>query len=304
MSRDQTTLGSSRGVALISVLWVTSLLAVLAASFASSSRTEARLARNGMENAKAEALADGAVHRAILALLDHNPQTAWRVNGVVYAFVLGEGEVQVTIEDEDGKLDLNEAPLELLAGLFRALGVEAEQAQVLADRIGDFRDRDGEPEPLGAEDPAYLNAGLVLGAADRPFASESELLHVLGMSPGLYERVRPYVTVYSGRGGIDPMRAARPVLEALPGSTPEVVKMLLTAAPDADPLLAIDEDVLLDLKVHLLLSRESVFTIRALSRTTGGGMFLREAVAELNAGQEPPFLIHAWRRGVLASAPG
>jgi Tfp pilus assembly protein PilX len=50
--------GSNRGIALISVLWITGLLAVMAASFASSTRTETRLARNQEENAKAEALAD------------------------------------------------------------------------------------------------------------------------------------------------------------------------------------------------------------------------------------------------------
>ena len=53
---------SNRGIALISVLWITGLLAVMAASFASSTRTETRLAHNQQENAKAEALADaGAV---------------------------------------------------------------------------------------------------------------------------------------------------------------------------------------------------------------------------------------------------
>ncbi|MCD6016859.1 MAG: hypothetical protein K0R88_2943, partial [Solirubrobacterales bacterium] len=68
-------LGSSRGIALISVLWITGLLAVIAASFASSTRTEARLARNLVANAKAEAIADGGVHRAVLGLLDPDPAT-------------------------------------------------------------------------------------------------------------------------------------------------------------------------------------------------------------------------------------
>ena len=45
---------SNRGIALISVLWITGLLAVMAASFASSTRTETRLAHNQHENAKAE----------------------------------------------------------------------------------------------------------------------------------------------------------------------------------------------------------------------------------------------------------
>ena len=63
-----------RGIALILVLWIAGLLAVIAASLVSSSRTEARLARNLIENAKAEALADGAVHRAVLGLLELDPR--------------------------------------------------------------------------------------------------------------------------------------------------------------------------------------------------------------------------------------
>ena len=43
---------ANRGIALISVLWITGLLAVMAASFASSTRTETRLAHNQEENAE------------------------------------------------------------------------------------------------------------------------------------------------------------------------------------------------------------------------------------------------------------
>ena len=57
---------ANRGIALISVLWITGLLAVMAASFASSTRTETRLAHNQEENAKAEALVD-----AVRRLLGH-----------------------------------------------------------------------------------------------------------------------------------------------------------------------------------------------------------------------------------------
>jgi type II secretory pathway component PulK len=57
---------ANRGIALISVPWITGLLAVMAASSASSTRTETRLAHNQEENAKAEALVD-AVHRLPLS---------------------------------------------------------------------------------------------------------------------------------------------------------------------------------------------------------------------------------------------
>ena len=170
-----------------------------------------------------------------------------------------------------------------------AVGLPEEEAQLLADRIGDFRDEDSEPEPLGAEDEAYFDAGLAQGAADRPFATESELLRVLGMTQSLYEQVRPHVTVYSGAEGVDPARASRPVLLALPGITPQMVEALLTADDEVDPFGLIEgQQLLADLEQYMVPSRELVFTIRALGRSGGGGRFLRQAVIELGASLESP----------------
>ena len=64
---------NSRGIALVSVLWILALLAIIAGSFTTDSRTNVKLAYNLVENAKARALADAGVNRAILALLQ--PQT-------------------------------------------------------------------------------------------------------------------------------------------------------------------------------------------------------------------------------------
>jgi general secretion pathway protein K len=291
-------LGSNRGIALISVLWITGLLAVMAASFVTTSRTEARLARNQLENAKAQALADGGVQRAVLGLLELEPERAWQADGSVYRLDLGEGEVQITIRDEDGKIDINEGSLELLAGLLEALDLEPDAAEAMAERIADFRDDDSEPEPQGAEDPAYLAAGLPDGAADRPFVSESELLRVLGMTEALYRRIRPHVTVHSGSDGVDPTRATKAVLEALPGMTEQVIESLMSAGPDDDPLDAIEDDEVLEqIDLFWLPSREAVFTIRAEARTAGGGRFVREAVIELDGSPEQPYLVYAWRQG-------
>ncbi|MCH8808882.1 MAG: general secretion pathway protein GspK [Proteobacteria bacterium] len=63
----------ARGLALVTVLWVLMLLALIAASFTRTTRTEVNLTRNLIENAEAEALADAGVYRAVLALLA--PQT-------------------------------------------------------------------------------------------------------------------------------------------------------------------------------------------------------------------------------------
>jgi general secretion pathway protein K len=283
------------------VLWITMLLAVLAASLTSSSRTEGRLARNQLANARAEALADGAVHRAVLGLLEPDPELAWRADGRIYAFGLADGEVRLAITDEDAKVDLNGAPLELLEGLLTTLGLTPDEARIMAARIGDFRDEDDEPEPDGAEDPDYAAAGLDHGAKDSFFQNESELLQVLGMSPDLYARLQSRVTVYSGSEGIDPTRADAVVLSAVPGMTPELIETLLVARETDDLYSVLDDDVLFDLELYFIPSRESVFTIVAEARSPEGGVFVREAVIELSADPARPFEVFDWYRGTIDS---
>ena len=292
--------GNQRGLALIAVLWVTMLLAVIAASFTSSARTESRLARNMVENAKAEALADGAIHRAVLGVLEPDPERAWRADGTPYRMSYGEGDVTIRIEDEDAKVDLNAAPPELLRGLLLLVGVEEEAAEELADRIVDYRDEDDQPEPNGAEDADYEAAGRAAGAIDRPLVTEAELLGVLGMSEELYRRLRPLVTVYSGAEGIDPMRASPDILRAIPGMTPEIAEAIRAAGPDADSFEAIDDEVLFEIEVYFVPSREIIYRVLAMARTEGGGVFVREAVIELTAQPDQPFQVHAWRRGALS----
>jgi general secretion pathway protein K len=271
------TRGEARGFALILVLWITALLAVIAASLVSSGRTSTRLAHNLVENAKAEALADGAVQRAALGLLRLEPEAAWRADGQVHRLAYGGGEVQVTIADEDGKIDLNDAPPELLAGLLRQLGLAAKDAEALAERIDDARS-----PPDG-----------------HPFAAESELLHVPDMTPDLYRRLRPYITVFSGAEAVDPRRASRTVLAAIPGMTDQLIEAYAKAGPDDDPLADIQDDSVLDVEPYLIPSREVMYTVRAEAQTAGGGRFVREAVVELTAEPAQPFRVYAWRRGSL-----
>ena len=196
-----------------------------------------------------------------------DPDQAWRAGGGPYRLTYGEGEVLVSIADEDGKIDLNAAPPELLAGLLGQLGLDAEEAEAMADRIVDFRDPDHEPRPQGAEDPQYVAAGRPTGAQDRPFATESELLGVLGMTPELYRRMRPYITVFSGAEAVDPMHASRVVLAAIPGMTDQLIEAYAKAGPEDDPLASVNDDSVFDIEPYLIPSREVMYTVRAEART-------------------------------------
>jgi general secretion pathway protein K len=205
------------------------LLALVAASFSRTTRTEVNLARNLVENAQAEALADAGVHLAILALLDPDPAKRPRADGTPWKVTFGGAEITVSVQDEGGKIDLNQAPDDLLRGLFVSLGVEAAEAGALVDAIADFRDPDDLRRLNGAEDRDYEAAGLPWGAKDAPFEAVEELRQVIGMTPKLYREVASALTVHSRRRGIDPAVAPLEVLLALPGMTDGTLDAVLTA---------------------------------------------------------------------------
>ena len=314
------------GIALVIVLWVIALLAVIAVSFTTATRSQANLVRNLVENAKAEALADGGVYRAILGLLEPlsrqrlperrpeleqvllpepgdtlGPETdhGWRVDGTVYVWPFGGGRVWVSIQDEGGKIDLNAAPDELLRGLFLSVGLDEDASAALVDAIVDFRDEDDLRRLNGAEDRDYAATGLPWGAKDAPFEAIEELQRVLGMTPVLYEAVAPALTVHTGKKRIDPKSMPREVLLALPGSAAESVDAYLAAraaAPEgAGPAFP-------GAKGFTARSRRRIYTIRAEARTESGAIFVREAVVRLTRGPNQPFQVRAWKQGERPAA--
>jgi general secretion pathway protein K len=183
-------LGDQRGIALIAVLWVVAILALVAALFMREARTEIALTRNLAEEAKAEALAEAGVNRAIVILLGLDDSVHWRVDGTPFAFAYAGGTVQVSLQDEGGKIDLNRAGDAVLQGLLTSVGVGPEAAQHLVDAIADFRDADDLRHVNGAEDAEYARAGLPYDAKDAPFAATDEL-QVFGMTPEIHARVAP-----------------------------------------------------------------------------------------------------------------
>lgn len=64
----------NRGVALVIVLWALTVLAVIAANFTTANRDGLLLARNTVERAKAEALADAGFYRAVLAIVSQEAE--------------------------------------------------------------------------------------------------------------------------------------------------------------------------------------------------------------------------------------
>jgi len=205
-----------RGAALLLVLWVLVLLTGTIAVFALGARTEGMQGRALSRSAQARYAAEAGIDVAAYHLLDPDGDARWVPDGRPIEFEWGGQKVRVRVVDESAKLDLNIASPELLAGLMQALGVDFERSRRIAGAIADWRDGDDLLNAEGgAEDPEYAAAKLPYGAKDRPFETLSELRLVLGMDPALYEKMRPYVTLYSGLARPNPAYAGKPVLQAL-----------------------------------------------------------------------------------------
>lgn len=223
-----------RGWALISVLWTTAMLGMMAAATQELTLTSVRTERRALARAHLEADLDAAVVRAILALDDKRLGLRWRIDSYPYAFTYDGIAMRVSIQDEDGKFDLNEADDDTIAPLFQSAGLDTKSANVLADRIVEWRTEptsDDAHTLLGGTDADYAAAGLSWRPRHSDFQTVSELRLVLGMTPALFERIRSAVTVYSRNDSPDDDVASRQVLEALnPGNPGAVDKIMAQRA--------------------------------------------------------------------------
>lgn len=205
------------GVALLVVLWASALLTIMLGAFAISMRTEGLQARHQFDQARARYAAEAGIARAVYGMAISDPKRRWVADGRPYRFQFDRARVTVRILSESGKVDLNHATPQLLDGLFRAAGLNADRAEALRDAVLDWRDADDATRPNGAERAQYRQDGRKYGPRNGPFLSIEELQMVLGMTPALYQKLAPAVTVWSGRNMPVVGSAPALVLQALPG---------------------------------------------------------------------------------------
>jgi general secretion pathway protein K len=283
-----------RGVALVLVIWISVLLIVVASSFIIERRSEALVIRNSASIARAEAIADAGVNRAVFEMYRIGaPVDQWKRDGTVYDWSFDGAAVKVEIRDESAKIDINAAADLLLRGLFLSVGVADDEAVKLVDAILDWRDADSLRRPNGAEEPEYRAAGLSYGPANAPFQAIEELQLVLGMRPEVYRRIAPLVTVFSRQGGVNTQVAAREVLLAIPNMTSDVVDQFIAqreaARAAGQPLPVLPQAAAYN------VGGTGVVSVISEARLDDGTVFAREAVAVLRPTPLRPVSYVAWR---------
>lgn len=204
-------------MALVLVLWVLSILIIMAGSFALSMRRESSIVAVIKNNAQAMAIAESGIALAETMLLNPNPNKAWRAEGNIYEINASDATIRIRIFSEVGKIDINKADQTLLQNLMTFAPVDTDHQSKLVNAILDWRDADDLVHIDGAEKEEYLEAGLNYQPSNKPFESTEELQLILGMNKSVLSWLEPLVTVYSKQPQVTMTLASREVLQVIPG---------------------------------------------------------------------------------------
>lgn len=219
------------GLALVAVLWMTAALSLLVGGLLSLARAEVKAAQVRGAAAEAIALGDAAIQLAVLDWRTATPPP----DSLRRADYMLEGRViAVRVVPATGYINLNAAPEPLLRALLTlGGGLDPAVAGVLAQHLIDWRDADDAALPEGAEAPAYAAANVAWRPRNGRLLVPEDLLQVLGFDFDLFERIRPYVTVWAGAAaGVNPLAAPPEVLAVLAGGN-HALAGRIAAARDA-----------------------------------------------------------------------
>ena len=182
----------ARGFALILVVWLLVLIGSISIYLIANGRAETAIAFNVRGQASAEVLADAGIGRIVLNQLDPKLSARWKLDRASHRFILPGGSIEIRLEDETRKINVNLAPAPLLSALFEVRGTDRAAARLgaVADWVSEAGERETENDPYAR--PGGLSRAACAGG------SLDELQLVLGMTPALLASVRPYLTIHTG----------------------------------------------------------------------------------------------------------
>jgi len=183
-----------QGFALLIVLWSLVLLSLLAAQVTSAGRAEARLAAALRTAAQLQEAANGAVQETIWHMFDGAGE-AWPQGAGLYQVKEDGIPVLVQVEDDRGKLDINQVPPPMLSALFATLGADKATADLAGNNIAEWRSQQAPGDASANIPPEYRMDGRKWGPGGEEFERLDELLLVRGMTPALYQASLPFLTL-------------------------------------------------------------------------------------------------------------
>ena len=216
-----------KGFALVITLLVTALLVALSAEFTDEVFVDTSSRQNFVDGQQASLLAASGMEAATKLLKYGQSIQGYssladldRLNKLLH-IEDEQGTIQVTVEDESGKLNINLAwgdngmaipPYnDIATRLFKNCGLSLD----LLDALADWRDINDDPHPAGAETPYYRTLKPPYAANNSKLSTFEELRLVKGFDAATVNRLRPVVTIYDDCNQININTAPKEVIAAL-----------------------------------------------------------------------------------------
>ena len=329
-------LKNENGIALFLVLWVLTLLSVIVGEFCHAMRTEVNITRNFKEETQSYYIAMAGVNRSIAELIRNKvmPQKAgypdseeeeeirWRVNTDIPAIHFGDGQFEVKIGNESGKVNLNKADERLLRMMLNGFDLEDSDKDVIVDSILDWRDKNSLHRLNGAEDDYYRSLPEPYECKDDNFDCVEELLLVKGVTTEIfYGGLRDIITIYQGedsrskRAGsrtksagfnkININAASSQMLRSLPHMTDELVRDIIEYRKEddfkslAELLPIVGSDVYKAIAQYITLQTSPYFTIESVGTVEGGQTYQGvQAMVEINTMLKKGYRMIQWVDGL------
>jgi general secretion pathway protein K len=317
------------GVILIALLWILTALSVIALSFSRESRVEVAAARNAQSLEDSYFVARAGIATSIYQLVQRRYVPALRQVefqntpdplelGIVTGS-LGGGIFTVDIQDESGKVALNNVSEELLRNLIETIGIAKPDADIIADSILDWRDQDAAHRLNGAEDDYYQSLNPPYKARNGRIETIEELLLIRGVTPEYFYGypkkengavtykygLSRYLTPYSNIPQVNINFASVPVLQAVRGMPPGAAQLIYDRRR-IEPFKTV-QDISRDLGISLgadtlislTVNPTNTYTLTSAARGTNSkARRVIRAVVSLEGAANKPYRTLYWNENV------
>jgi general secretion pathway protein K len=285
---------SKRGMVLLNVLWAIALCSALAMAASTTFRGLAGIMAIDRDRAQADALLSAGLEIAagIAGNLQDAPLTE---RGTT--ITLSTGSVSVRLNDENGRVDMGKAPVELIASLLRYVGADDDDAEIVSRRILELRGPDQKAQLNDASKQPAPAAKADTPAAAPPsaatFTDVRQLAGIAGMKPEWLSAMAPLITVF-GSDAVNPLTAPVAVIRALPFVDDARLDAFLNMrrGPLADPeRLAFS---LGQAQKYLKVQPRQVISVDLIASTVDGYTTAAQAFIVLLSDDKLPYRVLAW----------
>ncbi|AQA00373.1 general secretion pathway protein GspK [Sphingopyxis sp. QXT-31] len=204
-----------RGAALLSVLLLVSVMAVIAATALDRLTLATRIAGSAATVDQGRAYAFAAEEIAMRRVADLVGRDKAKLTlagdwlGRDFTLPLPNGQGSARLTDANNCFNLNSLVAETTPGRFSQrpgttgqfaelmtlVGVNVDEARMIAGATADWLDSDSVDGPLGAEDGVYRSLPGSYLPANRKMVDASEFRAVRGVTPAIYARLKPWICV-------------------------------------------------------------------------------------------------------------